>query len=130
MKTTKAKGAQSATSLPRAPEDDLHNRTVRYGITMLIRTVCFILMVAVHPYGWWTLIFAVGAIFLPYLAVVVANVGYDALAAKAVSPEQQLEAPTVESEPDDEATAAQPAPRVIQISESTRETPPGNAHTP
>ena len=109
MKTTKAKGAQSATSLPRAPEDDLHNRTVRYGLTMLIRTVCFILMVAVHPYGWWTLIFAVGAIFLPYFAVVVANVGYDALAVK-VRALTSAELLKVNGE-DDEAAA-----RALQIS--------------
>ena len=51
MKTTKAKGAQSATSLPRAPEDDLHNRTVRYGLTILALVVALIILHKWLPAG-------------------------------------------------------------------------------
>lgn len=47
-------------------------RQRRYAIAMAIRTVCFIAAVAVGP-GWvrWALV--AGAVFLPFLAVVIAN---------------------------------------------------------
>jgi hypothetical protein len=44
-----------------------------YTIAMSIRTVCFLLVVIVPD--WWRFVFAVGAIVLPYFAVVIANVG-------------------------------------------------------
>ena len=43
----------------------------RYLISMLIRTICVVLVVVIDsPVRW---VFAVGAVFLPYLAVVMAN---------------------------------------------------------
>jgi hypothetical protein len=40
---------------------------------MIIRTVCFLLtLVLPDPYRWFTL---AGAVFLPYIAVVIANAG-------------------------------------------------------
>ena len=86
---------QSATSLPRAPRDDAHSRMTKYFTMMAIRVACFVLMVVVQPYSWYTWLFAVGAIFLPYVAVVVANVAA-APAERAVPPERALEAPRVE----------------------------------
>ena len=66
-------------------------RSRRYLITMGVRVACFILMVAVHPYGWYTWIFAVGAVVLPYVAVVGANVGQDSRATRrSESPERAL----------------------------------------
>ena len=53
--------------------DDLDGRLSRYLLSMLFRTVCFILMFAVH--GWVRWLFAVFAIFLPYVAVIFANAG-------------------------------------------------------
>jgi hypothetical protein len=44
---------------------------IRYGLTMGIRVVCIILCMVVD--GWWLLVFAIGAVLLPYVAVVVAN---------------------------------------------------------
>ena len=41
---------------------------------MIVRVICILLAVVV-PLGWLTLVFAIGAIFLPYFAVVLANVG-------------------------------------------------------
>jgi hypothetical protein len=67
--------APSATSLPRAPRDEVGARSARYLAMMGIRVACFILMVVITPYGWYTWVFAAGAIFLPYIAVVIANVG-------------------------------------------------------
>lgn len=43
----------------------------RYAITMGIRTACFLSLAFVR--GWWMFIPAAGAIFLPYVAVVFAN---------------------------------------------------------
>ena len=40
---------------------------------MAIRLVCFALVLFVTPYSWYTWVFAAMAIFLPYLAVVIAN---------------------------------------------------------
>ncbi len=48
---------------------------VKYMVAMSIRVVCVIAIVFVP--GWWVLIPAAGAVFLPYFAVVVANVSTD-----------------------------------------------------
>ncbi len=67
-----ARQSPSITTLPRSPEDDRHARMVRYLITMGIRLVCIALCLVVQ--GWWLLLCAAGAIFLPYIAVILANV--------------------------------------------------------
>jgi len=61
------------TALPLSPDEDRRNRMKRYFIAMSIRVACILLCFFVH--GWWLAVFAVGAIVLPYLAVVFANVG-------------------------------------------------------
>ena len=61
------------TDLPRSPQQEQRSRMLRYGLTMGIRMVCLGLCL-VTP-GWWLLIPALGAIFLPYVAVVIANTG-------------------------------------------------------
>jgi hypothetical protein len=105
--------AQSATSLPQAPRDDAGRRFAKYAITMGIRMACFIAMVAITPYGWYTWVFGAGAIFLPYVAVVIANVGQDAHAPAVESPERQIAAgPATAPEPEN--------PSVIRISETPR----------
>lgn len=63
----------------------------KYFTMMVIRLVCFALMVIVQPYGWYTWLFALGAIFLPYIAVVVANVAA-APASRAEQPSRAIEA--------------------------------------
>ncbi|MFT4214221.1 MAG: DUF3099 domain-containing protein [Microbacterium sp.] len=104
--------AQSATSLPRAPRDDAHSRMTKYFTMMAIRVACFVAMVSITPYGWYTWVFAVGACFLPYVAVVVANVA-SAPAERAVSPERALEA----SPPVSPAAPVAPAD-VVRIQET------------
>ena len=64
---------QSITSLPESPDAERHGRMVRYGIAMGIRVLCVIACFFLH--GWWLLIPVIGAVFLPYIAVVLANVG-------------------------------------------------------
>jgi len=62
----------SITSLPPAPAADRGHRMLEYTIMMSIRVLCLVSLLWVR--GWWILIPAAGAIFLPYFAVVVANV--------------------------------------------------------
>ncbi len=45
---------------------------IKYTITMSIRVLCIFAMLFVQ--GWWLAVCAAGAIFLPYVAVVLANV--------------------------------------------------------
>ncbi|KRB37954.1 DUF3099 domain-containing protein [Microbacterium sp. Root180] len=84
--------AQSATSLPRAPRDDVDARSTRYLVLMGVRIVCFVLMVLITPYGWYTWILGAAAIFLPYIAVVLANVGEEARRNRREDPERSLPA--------------------------------------
>lgn len=63
---------QSITSLPESPEEERTRRLVKYAIAMGIRTVCVLLCFFVQ--GWWLLLPALGAIVLPYIAVIIANV--------------------------------------------------------
>jgi len=62
---------QSVTSAPEARTEDQARRLKQYLFTMAIRTVCFILLVVID--AWYRWIFAVGAVFLPFVAVVAAN---------------------------------------------------------
>jgi hypothetical protein len=71
MKTTRP----SLTSLPMSPDEERRRRVIKYSVAMGIRVVC--LIVAVIVPGWWAAVPLVGAIFLPYFAVVIANVGAD-----------------------------------------------------
>jgi hypothetical protein len=59
------------TELPPSPEQEQSARMRRYALTMGIRMLCVIACLFVQ--GWWLLIPALGAIFLPYVAVVFAN---------------------------------------------------------
>ena len=75
---------QSITSLPLSPEEERRSRMVKYSITMGIRIVCIVLMFFVQ--GWWLLVCAAGAIVLPYIAVVIANVHADPRGAQVLRP--------------------------------------------
>ena len=75
---------QSITSLPLSPEAERRSRMVKYSVAMGIRVVCIVLMLFVH--GWWLLVCAVGAIVLPYIAVVIANVHSDPRGAEVLRP--------------------------------------------
>lgn len=114
MKTSHT--AQSATSLPKAPREDADSRFAKYMVMMGIRIACFIAMAVITPYGWYTFVFAAGAIFLPYLAVIVANVGADQGSAEAINPERAIEAPAATPAP----AAAADGHIVIRIAETPR----------
>jgi hypothetical protein len=117
---------QSATSLPAAPEREVDRRSTRYLIMMGIRVACFALMVFVRPYGWYTWLFCIAAVLLPYIAVVLANVGQESKTPAAVDPERALPAaPTVAPEPE--------SPTVIRVSEAKHLEGPadtGDRHEP
>lgn len=75
--------------------DDQQVRIRGYVISMSIRIVCFVL--AVIASGWLRWTFVVGAVFIPYLAVVFANGGReptqdppDTLLDPSASPHRQL----------------------------------------
>jgi Protein of unknown function (DUF3099) len=65
------------TQAHRSLSDDIAYRQRRYLLMMGIRAVCFVIAVIlfVNHFGWLTAIPAVGAIFIPYFAVVFANGG-------------------------------------------------------
>jgi Protein of unknown function (DUF3099) len=53
-------------------EDDIASRQRRYVLSMGIRTLCFIGAVVVGD-GWLRWVLVAAAVFLPYVAVVMAN---------------------------------------------------------
>lgn len=64
-------GVYSITGASTPHSDDLDQRIGRYLVSMGIRTACVILVIVVqHPTRW---VFAVGAVVLPYVAVILAN---------------------------------------------------------
>ena len=89
---------QSTTSVPSAPHEEAGARFTKYLVTMGIRIACFMLMVAITPYGWYTWVFGIGAMVLPYVAVVLANVGEDTHIPRAESPFIAIEAPAASAE--------------------------------
>ena len=65
------------TSAQKSLSNDQPGRQRRYFISMMIRTACFILTVILpSPFRWFAL---AGAVFLPYIAVVVANAGRETI---------------------------------------------------
>lgn len=95
----------------------------KYFTMMVIRVICFVLMVAVTPYSWYTWLFGAGAMFLPYFAVVIANVASGS-AERAIAPERAIEAsPTLRPPSDAPNAAVDETPRVIRLSESSRQPP-------
>lgn len=63
----------SITTAGKSSADVQDGRMLQYLITMLIRIVCLALAVFID--GWLRWVFAAGAIFLPYFAVVLASAG-------------------------------------------------------
>jgi predicted tellurium resistance membrane protein TerC len=61
----------SVTTLQQSPTEERRVRLIKYTVAMTIRVVCIVLMIFVQ--GWWLLLCAAGAIFLPYFAVIIAN---------------------------------------------------------
>jgi len=63
---------QSVTSIGQSPEVERRNRMIKYTVAMVIRVICIVLAMVIQ--GWLMWVFFLAAIFLPYFAVVLANV--------------------------------------------------------
>ncbi len=76
--------AHLVTEAHRSRSQDIAYRERRYLVTMGIRIVCFVAAVVLFAQGlgWLAAIPIVGAIVIPYFAVVFANAGRDASAGK------------------------------------------------
>jgi hypothetical protein len=61
----------SITSAAPGHSVDMHQRMVRYAVAMGIRMVCIVALFFLD--GWFKLVAVAGAVFLPWVAVVIAN---------------------------------------------------------
>ena len=64
----------SITSASRPHSEELRGRERRYVISMGVRTACFLLALVFRTH-WVVWVFMAAALFLPYVAVVIANAG-------------------------------------------------------
>ena len=71
---------------------------IKYTIAMSIRVACIFAMLFAQ--GWWLVVCAVGAIFLPYVAVVLANVSGPSRSAEVLRPGGLVPAAPPASRPD------------------------------
>jgi len=55
--------------------DEMHRRMVKYTVAMSIRLACLLLFFFIP--GWPRWLFVAGAVFLPWIAVIIANGGSD-----------------------------------------------------
>jgi hypothetical protein len=70
----------SITNLPLSPDEERKRRMIKYSVAMGVLIVALIV-------GWpWGAIPLIGAVFLPYFAVVIANVGAEPHEAEAQRP--------------------------------------------
>ncbi len=93
---------QSITSVGRPLSEDVHDRLVRYLISMTIRTGCFVGILFTE--GWLRWVMAVGAIVVPYVAVVAANAGRE----RPAQADTLVDAPQLEAAPGDQRPAYPP----------------------
>jgi hypothetical protein len=84
MRRNRRTSAHLVTEAHRPKSEDISHRERRYLITMAIRVVCFVVAVVLFAQGlgWLAAIPILGAITIPYFAVVVANTGRGAASTK------------------------------------------------
>ncbi len=63
--------SSAITSLPTSPDDERRARMIKYAAAMGVRMVC--IGACFFTPGWWMLLPALGAVALPYFAVIAAN---------------------------------------------------------
>ena len=66
-------GVYRITAAPTSHTDDIGVRYRKYVVSMVVRTACFLLFVLIDHWTRW--LFVAGAVFLPYVAVILANAG-------------------------------------------------------
>jgi Protein of unknown function (DUF3099) len=92
----------SITDAAGAHSEDMRKRMIKYALAMGIRMVCLILIFVVD--GWFKILMVAGAVFLPWIAVVIAN-GNDKAEAHSEllldsAPLAEIESPPQPSPPD------------------------------
>lgn len=100
----------SITDAAAAHSEDMRDRMIKYAVAMGIRMVCIVLIFVVD--GWFKIIAIAGAVFLPWIAVVIAN-GNDKAEDHSESLLDYVAVPEIERSPE----ADQPpvdAPTVLQ----------------
>jgi len=104
MRKGRRGSGQLVTEAQRAEAADIRYRERRYLIMMSIRVVCFVAAVIVFANGggWLTAIPAVGAIAIPYFAVVFANGGREPTSTRGFRP-YEPNLPTVYQPPADDS---------------------------
>ena len=65
-------GATNITDARSGSSVEMSQRIRRYTVTMAFRTVCFLVAV-IFAHGWLQWVLFAGALFLPYMAVLLAN---------------------------------------------------------
>jgi hypothetical protein len=65
----------SITDVPESHTDEMHRRMVKYSLAMGIRLACLLLFFFID--SWFRWFFVAGAVFLPWIAVIIANGGSD-----------------------------------------------------
>ncbi|GAA4227033.1 hypothetical protein GCM10022254_13700 [Actinomadura meridiana] len=76
----------TVTDAPRPMSEDIGHRQRRYLMSMAVRTGCFVGAILTAVLGapvWLVILLVVGALFLPYVAVIVANSGREPTASAA-----------------------------------------------
>lgn len=99
--TNRASGhddVQSITNAAQAHSEEMRGRMIKYATAMGIRMVCIVAIFFVD--GWFKLIPIIGAVLLPWVAVVIANGGADITKRDQVTlldeaPHEALSAPPV-----------------------------------
>ncbi|MGJ3189889.1 DUF3099 domain-containing protein [Paenarthrobacter nitroguajacolicus] len=116
----------SITDAAAAHSEDMRERMIKYAVAMGIRMVCIILIFVVD--GWFKIIAIAGAVFLPWIAVVIAN-GNDKAEDHSESLLDYVAVPEIEgsAQPDDDERAE--APTVLQ-GELVDDEPTGNQADP
>jgi hypothetical protein len=88
----------SITDVPESHTDEMHRRMVQYTLAMAIRLACLLLFFFIDSWVRW--FFVGGAVFLPWIAVIIANGGSDksnlqhSTALLDQAPQPELEAPS------------------------------------
>jgi hypothetical protein len=102
---------QSITDAQEGHTDEMRRRMVKYTVAMSIRLACLLLFFFVD--GWLRWVFIAGAVFLPWIAVVIANSGSDQSnlqhsdALLEHAPAAELEAGTVAQAPETDVLAGE-----------------------
>lgn len=109
----RGEAAHLVTEARRPRSEDIAYRERRYLIMMGIRAVCFgvAVLIFINGAGWFTAIPAVGAIVIPYFAVVFANGGREPTRTVGFRPyEPRLPVPRSQAGEDPPGQAGGPGP--------------------